>query len=68
MHVRDQLPVFRFNPRPRMGGDQGGGITVEIRESFNPRPRMGGDETGGNPGLLYSGFNPRPRMGGDRGR
>ena len=31
-----------FNPRPRMGGDQGDEHDKD-GNCFNPRPRMGGD-------------------------
>ena len=32
-----------FNPRPRMGGDNGPVSIPRLRIGFNPRPRMGGD-------------------------
>ena len=54
---------YRFNPRPRAGGDAR--VRV-ISCSFNPRPRAGGD---GLPSLVERSFrlsfNPRPRAGGD---
>ena len=37
------LSGFRFNPRPRMGGDSFQYLTFQKDTGFNPRPRMGGD-------------------------
>ncbi len=34
---------WRFNPRPREGGDFVNGYFVTPHKSFNPRPREGGD-------------------------
>ena len=40
-----------FNPRARMGRDQGGRFISTYQRSFNPRARMGRD-TPGVPGLI----------------
>jgi len=35
--------VYRFNPRPRVGGDVFMKQCTTYRTCFNPRPRVGGD-------------------------
>ena len=57
--------LLRFNPRPRMGGDDGGNILPYLKAGFNPRPRMGGDFIKLVLSVYLFSFNPRPRMGGD---
>ena len=36
-------PFSRFNPRPRVGGDDRNRRMIRLQERFNPRPRVGGD-------------------------
>ena len=66
----DQL-IFRFNPRPRTGGDPSGEQPPTSGQrrctGFNPRPRTGGDLELVHSllGSLQLCFNPRPRTGGD---
>jgi len=58
--------ICSFNPRPRMGGDDGKGLLWQTGSSFNPRPRMGGDSSRFPIFKRNPCFNPRPRMGGDK--
>ena len=60
-------PSSRFNPRPRVGGDNSyAAWPWATKRCFNPRPRVGGDwrlaKRGERPDVC---FNPRPRVGGD---
>ena len=57
--------LFRFNPRPRAGGDVCMFFPVASHGSFNPRPRAGGDQGCSRLTSSYTCFNPRPRAGGD---
>ncbi len=57
---------YRFNPRPREGGDERLKESRSMGLRFNPRPREGGDSAAAPGSIGYSRFNPRPREGGDR--
>ena len=35
--------IWRFDPRPRAGGDSDGGMHRAVCGCFDPRPRVGGD-------------------------
>ena len=56
----------RFNPRPRVGGDEQVAVQRDQISRFNPRPRVGGDHLKHLKQLLPERFNPRPRVGGDQ--
>ncbi len=56
---------FRFNPRPRVGGDAEIQALRAYLYRFNPRPRVGGDEYQRIYNKMVGSFNPRPRVGGD---
>ena len=56
----------RFNPRPRVAGDQDPHRQPLAIACFNPRPRVAGDrDTDPHPPAANR-FNPRPRVAGDR--
>ena len=58
---------WRFNPRPRAGGDLDHRCAPHRdRRRFNPRPRAGGDDRPRQRlASRTKSFNPRPRAGGD---
>ncbi len=58
---------FRFNPRPRVGGDDRG-LSHEQAVMFQSTPPRGGRPatTSMKPATMC--FNPRPRVGGDQSR
>ena len=65
-HLRKPIIYSHFNPRSRMGSDQGYILSVRSTRNFNPRSRMGSDI--GNKIINRAGynFNPRSRMGSDK--
>ena len=60
-----QWYVFRFDPRPRVGGDHAHQVALPLMQRFDPRPRVGGDPPPDVASALACGFDPRPRVGGD---
>jgi len=60
------VDLHRFNPRPRVGGDAGGGRYARCRPVSIHAPAWGAtfSPCSGRDGTAC--FNPRPRVGGDR--
>ena len=66
-HRQSWLPVLGngFNPRSRVGSDDGNSDEAQFIDRFNPRSRVGSDLRAGGSSQTQSCFNPRSRVGSD---
>ena len=57
--------LYYFNPRSRVGSDDGAGTIQAIAGHFNPRSRVGSDNNKKSYSQGGEHFNPRSRVGSD---